>query len=156
MKNGAKVFIIIAALAVIISAGLYLYQTKVATKAGWKTMEGCVEKDGKEIKFQFLGKEEWQLVTENMGCGKDYPEAQTFGLKNQTVGDQLTDVSQITILLFDMKPSTFDQSAFEYFTVPKTDSTYLEFGRITMNSKDQKIGITDEEWESVKKSFKFE
>lgn len=139
----------------IVFGGVYFFRTKSTTKVGWKTIQGCVAKDGKEIKYQFLGKNEWEIITENMGCDKDYPEAQTFGLKNQIVGETLTDVSQTTILLFEMKPSIFDESAFEYFSVPKFENTYLEFGRITMNSNNQKIGISDNEWELVKNSFRF-
>ena len=144
----------IVALILVVAVASY-YSLKIMPKSGWKIIHGCVSENGKKVEYQFYGKNNWQLVTENMGCDKDYPEAQTFGLKNQSIGDQVTDVSQTTMLLFDTKPSTYDEASLTYYDVPNAENLYFELGRITMTSGDTTIGITDTEWDYLKKSFKF-
>ena len=90
-----------------------------------------------------------------MGCDNEYKNAESFGLKDQQIGDQTADATQTTVLLFNTKPSTFDSSSMAYFDVPDVENLYLELGRITVVSDDETIGITDKDWEYLKNSFKF-
>jgi len=124
-------------------------------KSGWKKIEGCVAYSGTDYKYQFYGKKDWRLVTPDMGCGKSYQDAQTWGYKDRLVAGQSTDVSQTTVLLSTLKPSSYDKNIFEYFPVPKAKDLYLELGRITVQTGSETISITDHEWQYLKTSFRF-
>ena len=124
-------------------------------RPGWKKITGCVATPQKEIKYQFYGKENWYLVTKDMGCKKQYPDAESWGLQNLQIDDTKSDIAQITVLLFDIIPSEYNRNTHEYLAVPSQEGIYLELGRITAIYPTEKYGISDKEWKYVKNSFKF-
>lgn len=123
-------------------------------KSGWQKIEGCVSSGSTRANYQFYGKENWQSVTPDMGCGKSYTDAETWGIKDKKINNETSDYSQITILLVNSKPSEVDADNFAYIQIPASDS-YIELGRITAHTGSETIGISDSEWQYLKKSFRF-
>jgi hypothetical protein len=140
---------------IIVGLGYGTFARFTFPKSGWKTIKGCVTAGGKDVNYQFFGQDEWQGVTEDMGCGKTYTDAESWGLKDYDLNGSKSDYVQITILAYNSKPSTYDKSAFEYYAVPGKGGYYIEFGRITISPDTNDLNISDAEWEYIKKSFKF-
>ncbi len=155
MKKISKfnVFVLLGIILATIAALLY-WQYNIP-KSGWKVIEGCVDYGSGEIDYHFYGLEEWELVTEDMGCGQTYETAQSFGLKDKDIGDRIDDITQVTVALYDSKPSSHEESFFTYHGVPGQDGTYLELGRISITTPTTSYKIDDTEWKYLKNSFKF-
>lgn len=140
---------------VIVGGGLFYYYKTFMPKTGWKKISGCVASSGVNYNYQFFGKENWYSVTGNMGCGKSYQDAESWGLKDQTITGETKDVAQVTVLLTNTKPASVDSSAFNYFNVPNKDDLFLELGKISVYAGTDNFIVTDEEWQYIQKSFRF-
>ena len=155
-KAAISVLLIIAICIVAAGAiGYGAYWWYKLPRAGWQKIQGCVNSTDIEAKYQFYGKSNWYLLTPDMGCGKTYPDAETWGIKDKTVNNETSDYSQITILLVNAKTNTSDENHFAYFGIPDQDGWYIELGRITADTGSEVIGITDKEWQYIKNSFRF-
>jgi hypothetical protein len=140
--------IIVAGVAYFASARYYF------PKRGWKVISGCVTAGDKEVNYRFYAKSDWESVTKEMGCGKTYTDAQSWGENDVEYEGSVSDYTQVTILAYEGKPSTYDTNASEYFAVPDKDGYYIELGRITISPNINEMNITDAQWEYIKKSFK--
>ena len=138
-----------------LAIGIGIYYWPFQAKKDWKTISGCIEIKGKEINFQFLSKKEWEEVGVNMGCGKLYPDSQSWGLKSQKVGEQTLDIALISVLAESSKPSDYNHNSFAYFAVSGQPDAYIVLQRVTADIKGQSFGISDSEWQYLKRSFKF-
>lgn len=123
-------------------------------KTGWKQVSGCVAYSGQEVDYQFYAPKDWFLITPDMGCGTSYADAQSFGLKDQIIADEISNIALGTILLMESTPSDYDTNSFDYLTVPD-NGKILELGRITVHDGDKTTGLTDQEWVYLKNSFRF-
>ena len=95
------------------------------------------------------------MVTENMGCGTQYKDAESWGLKNQEINGEKRDVAQITVLAVKIIPSNYDKESQEYLAVPFENNAYIELGRITASTPSGDFKISDKDWGYIKNSFRF-
>jgi len=153
--KASKLLIVTLVVVILGIAGFFLYRWYYFPISGWKVIEGCVDNGTGAINYQFYGLDKWQLVTDDMGCGMQHENAQSFGLKDKDIGNRIDDVAQITIALYDSKPSKYDGNYFMYLSVPDQDGIYLELGRISATTPITTYSINDDEWSYVKKSFRF-
>lgn len=126
------------------------------SKLYWKKFEGCVVAGEKNVNYEFMGKKSWDLVTPDMGCGRKYQDAESWGLLDKKMGENITDIAQFTVLVTDVKPTAYDTNAFEYLAIPGVSDQFIEIGRInaTDTQSGESYGITDKEWQHLKNSFK--
>lgn len=150
-----KSLLVVLGIAVVGLGGYGIYYWSKLPKSGWKTIKGCVASSGKNIDYQFYGKSDWYSVTPDMGCGKKYEDAESWGLKNKDIGTEKTDVALITVLIQSTKPAEYDGNSFAYFSMPEMEDVYSELGRITANIGTEILGITNDEWQYIKNSFRF-
>lgn len=121
----------------------------------WQKITGCIVVNGQEVNFEFSGKKEWVLVTENMGCGKSYEGAQSWGLKDKVVSGEKMNIALISAIAYSSKPDDSSDSNFAYFEVPDQDGWYLALQRISATIQGTNYALSDSEWQRVKDSFKF-
>lgn len=149
----SKKFITVVAIAVVaiglILIAYYFWQTRT-----WKTINGCISYENKNYEYSFIGKRNWHAVSTDMGCNTNYADAQTWGLVDHKVGDKKRNIGQITVLVTVIKPSNPDDNAFRYVALPDRD-IYVEVGRITGEIDSETFGVTDQQWQKIKDSFRF-
>lgn len=122
-------------------------------KKDWRVIKGCVSENNEEIDYQFYGKNNWSSVTPNMGCGKDYTNVESFGIKDYSTGQDTINLTQITVTIQKAKPDSYDNNIFEYYKAKDSD-LYLEIGRITSVINNEVNLLSDSEWKYLKNSVK--
>lgn len=150
----SKLLIITSIVVAAAAVAFFVYKYYYFPIDGWKVMKGCVSQGGTVVNYSFYAKDEWEQITTEFGCGNKYENAETFGLVDKPEGENITDISQLAIALYDSKPSTYDENSLEYYEVG--ESLYLEFMRITVLDTigGNEYKISDDDWDYIKKSFK--
>jgi len=151
----SRLLLVIGVLLVLGISGYFLFKHYSHPKTGWKNISGCVSENSIEYNYSFNIKENWQLISTDFGCGKEYENAQTYGILDADFGDRIEDVSQVAIALYGSKPSSYNSNEVEYFSITDGKNVYLEFARISVNNGDMEYKISDEEWDYIKDSFRF-
>ena len=86
-------FLLGTSIVIILGAIIFFgYRWITFPKNGWKVFNGCVSQNGTEVNYRFYGLDEWELLTEDMGCGKKYTGVESFGLKNKKIGNEINNI----------------------------------------------------------------
>ena len=147
-----SLLVVVSTIVILIFLGILLgnyWQSK-----RWKTLAGCISYENKNYEYSFIGKGNWSLTDEEMGCNTSYETAQTWGLANHKVEDKKKNIGQLSILVTVVKPNSTDDNSFRYLSLPDKD-IYVELGRITGTIGSEVFSITDSDWKKIKDSFQF-